>query len=460
MEEKIKKLLLHPQIAHTYKLIDSLYMNGFAFDASGTGCGKTFCASAVAATLNVPVVVICPKIARKNWFDVLNTFGIKPHVVINYEKLIRGNTPYYTFNTKEYVNRKHWYASTGIYSHFPKNSLIVVDECHKARGAKSKNGEMLTALKNHGYKLLLLSATAACNATEMRHFGYATNLHNGAQWMNFAREHGAKNDGFGGLTWTKDDTEAKSGMYKIHDKLFNLQKCANKMSIEDFGNIFPDNRIIAESFDLGNEGSAKLQAVYDTMQAELAALDARAENYSEHIFAVMMRARRHSELLKVPVTAEWIEDRLDAGVSPVAFFNFTDSLQAVYSKLSKFKELITLIVGGQSEKDRNKQIDEFQSNKRKIVLANMNAGAASISLHDVHGDNPRESLICPSWSAIMTLQTIGRIYRANGKSKCIQKFLFASEIEERQRARVASKVRNISELNDGDLSLADTITLY
>jgi hypothetical protein len=453
--------LLEPQKLHAKTLLDSIYLNGFAFDASPTGTGKTYSASAIAKNLNLPVVVICPKVSRKTWIDTLAMFGIKAHTVINYEKLVRGNTEHYVFNKKEYVNRKYWWESTGIKVKFPKNSLVIIDECHKCKGAKSKNGEMLTALKNNGYKILLLSATAATNVTEMKHFGYTTNLHNGRNFYTFAREHGAENDEFGGLTTTKDETKAKSGMSKIHTNLFNLQNCASKMKIEDFGSIFPDNRIIAESFDLGKEGSKKLQAVYDRMEEELAALDARAQNYSEHIFAVIMKARRHSELLKVPVTAEWIEDKMDEGVSPVVFFNFSDSLQAVEERLSKsFSGLIAKIVGGQNQKQRDTELEEFQSNKRRIVLANMSAGSASINLHDLDGKFPRESLICPSWSAIMTLQAIGRIYRANGKSKCVQKFLFASDIEERQRARVASKIKNIGELNDGDLRLIESVPLY
>lgn len=452
--------LLEPQKPHVKTLVDSLYTNGYAFDASPTGTGKTYAAAAVAKNLNVPIVVICPKTARKNWIDVLGKFGIKANVVINFEKLTRGNTAYYKFNKKEYVNRKYWWESTGIYVHFPKEALIIVDECHKCKGAKSKNGEMLTALKNKGYKILLLSATAATNVTEMKHFGYATLLHRGRDYYVFAREHGAENDGYGGLTYTKEANKAKAGMTKIHNMLFNIKQCASKMKIEDFGDIFPENRIIAESFDLGKDGSKKLQDVYDTMQDELARLDERSQNYSEHVFAIIMKARRHSEILKVPVTAEWIEDTLDEGISPVAFFNFNDSLESVASKLDKFKDLITYIVGGQSENERNKQIDEFQANKRRIVLANLNAGAASINLHDTDGNYPRHSLICPSWSAIMTLQALGRIFRAEGKSPCVQKFLFASDIEERQRARVALKVKNIGELNDGDLSMVGTVPLY
>lgn len=452
--------LLEPQKSHAKTLLDSIYLNGFAFDASPTGTGKTYCACSVAKNTNLPIVVICPKISRKTWRDTMALFGLKPFLIINYEKMIRGNTPYYKYDKEKYINRKVWYESTGIIVNLPKNAFVIIDEAHKCKGAKSKNGHMLTALANNNYKTLLLSATVACNVTDMRHFGYAMRLHNGKEWYNFAREHGAVDDGFGGLKMGGGESSI-TGMVKLHQTLFNQRKVASKMCIKDFGDIFPDNRVIARSFDMGEEGSSKLQDVYDTMERELAQLDERAENYSEHIFAIMMKARRHSELLKVPVTAEWIMDKMDEGVSPVVFFNFSDSLQAVEARISnKFKGLITHIVGGQSELERNKEIDEFQNNKRRIVLANMGAGAASISLHDLDGGYPRNSLICPSWSAILTLQAIGRIYRANGKSPCLQEFLFATDIEERQRAKVAAKVRNISELNDGDLSLVDSVPLY
>lgn len=453
--------LLPPQVPHTKNLIDSIHLNGFAFDASPTGTGKTYCAGSVARNMNLPVIVICPKVAKKTWSDTLKLFGINPYLIINYEKLIRGNTPYYTFNKKEYVECKHWWLSGGISVKLPMPSLVILDECHKCKGNKSKNGEMLVAIKNAGHKILLLSATAATNVLEMRNFGYSTNLHTGKDFYTFAREHGAENDNYGGLRWNKDDDDARTGMKQIHNTLFSQYKCASKMQIKDFGGIFPDNRVIAESFDLGSDTNKKLQDVYDKMQDELAMLDERAKNYSEHVFAIIMKARRHSELLKVPTTIEWIEERCDEGISPVVFFNFTDSLESVERKLSsKFKGLIARVVGGQSEKQRNTEIEEFQSNKRRIVLANMNAGAAAISLHDIDGKYPRHSLICPSWSAILTIQALGRIYRAKGKSPCIQKFLFASDIEERQRARVADKVKNISELNDGDLSLTETISLY
>ena len=453
--------LLEPQKKHAKTLLDSIHINGFAFDPSPTGTGKTYVACSIAKNLNLPIVVICPKISRKTWNDTMKLFGITPHVVMNYEKLTRGNTEYLKYDKKEYLNSKYWWESKGIKINFPKNCFVIIDECHKAKGAKSKNGEMVTALKNNGYKILLVSATAATNVMEMKSFGYVTQLHDGKHFNYFAKDHGAEPDTFGGLKWNSSSQKSKYGMRNIHDKLFNVTKCASKMDIKDFGSIFPENRVYARSFDLGSEGSSKLQKVYDTMDRELAMLDERSQSYSEHVFAVIMKARRLSEICKVPTTIEWIDEKLENNISPVVFFNFSDTLEAVYNKLSStYGNIITTIQGGQTEKQRNLEIDEFQCDKRRIALVNMNAGCASISLHDLLGNYARNSLICPSWSAIMTLQAIGRIYRANGKTPCMQEFLFASEIEERQRARVAAKIQNISELNDGDLSLVDAVPLY
>ena len=83
------------------------------------------------------------------------------------------------------------------------------------------------------------------------------------------------------------------------------------------------------------------------------------------------------------------------------------------------------------------------------------AGAASVSLHDLNGNYPRHTLVNPSFSAINTLQSLGRCHRANGKTPVIQRFFFANGvgIEERMRQRVSMRLDNLDSLNDGDFSL-------
>ena len=85
--------LLAPQIPHALKLLDSIYLNGIACDLSETGVGKTYTASWIAKQYNAPIVVICPKSVIPTWKKVMAKFDVKPTVMVNYEKLMRGGYP-------------------------------------------------------------------------------------------------------------------------------------------------------------------------------------------------------------------------------------------------------------------------------------------------------------------------------------------------------------------------------
>lgn len=449
--------LLEPQKNHATKLLNSLFLNGFAFDASPTGTGKTYCASWIAKNYGSNIVVLCPKSVQKTWIDTLKSFGINNPIVMTFEKMVRGNTKYYSYNGLDYINRKfaQYWQSYAINVNFPSNSLVILDEVHKCKGQKSLNAEALIALKNAGHKLLMLSASAATNVMEMKAFGYATALHNGLNYRNFCSDNGVDFNRFGVATWEADLRKCKEGMVRIHNTLFNFLGCASRMNRKDFGDIFPDNQVIADQFDIGTN-TDKLQAVYDEMEYELAQLDESSKNYKEHHFAIIMKARRNSELLKVPAMVNWIEDMYAEGVSPVVFINFRETMEAIQKRLntSKYAGKIATIVGGQSEKVRNSEIELFQSDIKRICLVMIAAGAASVSLHDLNGNYPRHTLVNPSYSAINTLQSLGRCHRANGKTPVIQRFFFASgvEIEERMRSRVNLRLSNLDSLNDGDLS--------
>ena len=450
--------LLEPQKVHSLKLLNSLHVNGFAFDASPTGTGKTYCASWIAKNYGSTVVVLCPKSVQKNWFDTLKSFGIDNPIVLTFEKMVRGNTKYYTYSGLDYINRKfaQYWQSFAINVNFPNNSLVILDEVHKCKGQKSLNAEALIALKNAGHKLLMLSASAATNVMEMKAFGYATALHSGLNFNNFCKDNGVNFNRFGIASWDADLRRCKEGMARIHNTLFDLLDCANRMNRKDFGDIFPDNKVIADGFDLGSN-TAKLKEVYNEMEAELSQLDVSSQGYKEHHFAIIMKARRNSELLKVPAMVSWIEDMYDEGVSPVVFINFRETMEAIIKRLdsSKYSGKIATIVGGQTQKQRDTEIQLFQSDTKRICLVMIAAGAASVSLHDLNGKHPRHTLVNPSFSAINTIQSLGRCHRANGKTPVIQRFFFANgvTIEERMRQRVDLRLTNLDSLNDGDLSL-------
>lgn len=303
--------------------------------------------------------------------------------------------------------------------------------------------------------LLMLSATAATNVTEMKAFGFVTNLHNGSQFRNWTLINGVKYNNYGSMVWDSSLTECQLGLTNIHNSLANVMQMSSRMTRDMFGTIFPDNRISADSFDLG-ANTTKLQSVYDNMNAELDALDTRSKSYKEHHFAVIMKSRRLSELLKVPTMVDWIEEMYDEGISPVVFFNFDDTRAAIENRLSKLKKfdgLIARVVGGQSEKQRNADVEDFQRDSKRVMLINISAGNSGLSCHDLNGKFPRHTLINPNWSAIMTVQALGRVHRADGKTPVMQRFLFAADtIEEKMRQKIQVKINNIDLINDGDLS--------
>ena len=443
------ELLLPPQRVHAVSLLNSLYINGVACDQSETGTGKTYVAAWLAKNLNSPVVIVCPKVVIPSWTKVLSYFGIKAHCLINYEKLIRGNTEHLSFKDGKDTGPSDYTIN------FPKNSLVILDEVHKCKSATSKNSDFLIKLKMDGYKSLLLSATAATNPLEMKAFGFATTLHNLVSYRHFITSSGAYAGRYGGFQIDLQSQKTIEAMSNIHNTLFNLYKVSSRMTRKMFDKIFPDNHVMAECFDMGTN-TDKINRVYEQMEAEMAALEESSINYSQHHFAIMTKARRMAELLKVPTMVEMIEDWYDEGISPVVFVNFTDTVEAIEKQLAKnrkFDGKIARIVGGQSDKVRQKDIEDFQSDTKRIMIANLAAGNAGVSLHDLIGNHPRGSIISPSYSAINLLQALGRIHRAEGKTTCIQKVMFADgTIEVEACKRVQCKLNNLECLNDGDLT--------
>ena len=452
--------LLGPQAAHTQSLVDSIYLNGFALDASETGTGKTYCAAAVARELNRPVVVICPKAVMPAWTKVFNLFGISPLLLINYEKIGRGNTPHMKW--KKLPNpEKPWDEKAKISMpdfRIPREALVVLDEGHKCKGADTTNSWMLVALVNQNYNVLMSSATAACSPMEMRAFGYMTGLHSLHNFREFCRMHGAEWLGrYGAMVWDAGSNAARESMLRLNEYLYDTRKCASRMTREQFGVLFPESHVVAESYDLGPTATKNLQHAESVMEYELAQLEEKCEGYSEHIFAIMTRYRRHSELLKVPMFVDMIEDLFDEGKSIAVFVNYDDTVQAISKllrEMPKFKGLIGYVVGGQNADVREKDIQAFQSDQKRVIIANTAAGGVGISLHDLNGKHPRASIISPTWSAQNMMQCLGRIWRQGGQSKSYQRIVYASGvgIEEKICLRVQFKLNCLNTLNDGDLA--------
>jgi len=450
--------LLAPQVEHVRKLVDSLYFNGFALDMSETGTGKSYAAAAVAREMNRPLVLISPKTVIPQWEKVLKTFGLRAKVIINYEKLGRGNTKWMKWKKLPDPSKPWKETATDLLPdfRFPRDSLVILDEGHRCKGNHTSNSQMMIMLAEQGYKILVASATMATTPMEMKAVGYLSGLHALYNFTDFCRTHGAEMVGqWGAMTWDMSGVEAKKSMMRLNEYFFETRECASRMTVDDFGELFPESHIIPNAFDMGVNG-AKIADVYDQMDAEIAKLSDATKNYSEHIFAVLMKARREVELLKVPLIVEKIEELYTEGKSVVVFVNFSQTIFAISSRLVKNKMLasqIAFVVGGQTDNVREQDIEDFQADKKRIILCNIAAGGVGINLHDLNGKFPRASIISPTWSACNLRQCMGRVWRQGGLTKSVQFIVYAANcIEENICRRVEFKLNNLNTLNDGDLA--------
>jgi superfamily II DNA or RNA helicase len=163
----------------------------------------------------------------------------------------------------------------------------------------------------------------------------------------------------------------------------------------------------------------------------------------------MLRARQKTELVKVPLFIDMIEEGLEQGMSVVLFVNFTETINAISSRFN----IKCIFDGKVPDKVRQQSVDDFQLDKERVILVNIQSGGAGLSLHDINGKYPRLALISPTWSAVYMRQATGRVWRENAKSKSIQKIVFvAGTVEEDVCKSVQSKLNNLDILNDGDLS--------
>ncbi len=374
--------LLAPQMPHAELLATSLKDNGISLDASGTGMGKTFVGAAIARHFGDDFAVISPKLNIPKWHATLKTFGLTPRFVINYEKLARGNTEFYKYRTKGMSDIPHFLRGQFKLPRGVKR--ILIDESHRTKGHESLNAGLIYAASEQGIPMHLMSATQAMTPLDMRAFGYATGLHKGMNHVKtdnygmrkfkaFMESAGAEFTGrFGSMYFDSSKPESVAKLQAIHRELFEVRKIASRMNRADFGDIFPHNQIECTPYDMGAHG-VKIARVYEDMQNELARLEKFSENYSQHIFAVLTKARRLAELYKVPTLCELAEDLVNEGKSVLIGVNYKDSIDALYSRLSKIfgPDLIGQIHGEQTFRQRHEDIAGFQSDNKRIMLANL-----------------------------------------------------------------------------------------
>lgn len=434
------------QVESVGKLVTAINTTGCAIDGSDVGVGKTYVGCAVARELKNKILVICPKAVMESWKRVIiNHFGMKNELVgiVNYEQIRIGKTdsPFasYVENRKTHKKKFVW--------KIPKNTLIIWDESQKLKNWKTKNSKTCIEALKQGYKMLFCSATNATNPLELRTVGTCLKLFKGAnQYYQWCYEHGVAKGRFG-LEFTTDIKLRQKVLKKLHTDVFINR--GTRLTRDTIPN-FPESEVIADCYNMDEIEVNRINTIHADMKKELAKLARQTKVDKTSELTAILRARQQIELIKVPLFVDMIEEGIEGGMSVVVFVNFTETLKAIAQRL----KTNCIFDGKTSDIERQQNVDDFQSGKERVILVNIASGGAGLSLHDLHGLNPRLAIMSPSYSAVLMRQATGRVWRENGKSKSVQKIVFvANTVEEQVCENVKEKLKNLDLLNDGDLVL-------
>ena len=290
--------------------------------------------------------------------------------------------------------------------------------------------------------------------------GYLLGFHNLKDFYRWGFKNGVeRNYGYPGFHF---NGSAKV-LGRIHSHVFpDWGSRMRKALIPDF----PECQTTVEVIDCSGDGKSPLLAPWMMRIAkreEESEFKHRAERLEDEedpfnmsgggILPELLYARMRAECMKVPALIEMANEGLSENCSVVIFVNFLDTLEAL--RVLGFPEA-GVISGAQKIEERNGLISRFQKDELRVILTTIDSGGASVSLHDVTGRHPRLGLVCPTWRAVTLRQALGRVHRAGGRSKALQKLVYAADsIEERVAARVREKLGQIDLINDSDLSEAE-----
>jgi Mimiviridae putative ATP-dependent RNA helicase len=452
ISKKYKDKLFSYQIGNVNNIIRILKENNSVLDASDTGTGKTYTAIAACAELKLRPIIICPRSVMFTWKSVSKIFNVEPFFIVNYETLKfgkyynkKGNRvkcPFLIYNKNEEDIFK-----TYSWTSLPKKEklIFIFDEVHKCTNFDTFNGQLLLSAKNTDLPIMILSATLADKPEKIKMFAYVLNFidKQNAEKLKLTFDQYMKVID----RWLDRDS---TPMVRIHDTLYPDR--GTRMRIDALGKAFPENQVIPLPYNIKKQDEKEIQKEYEKIAELLDELKEKKRKDTGNILVKVLRSHQKIELLKIPLFIELTRDFNNEGKSVVIFVNFTNTLKT----LAKFLNTRCLIYGEQTSEERDININDFQNNTEKIIVCNIKAGAVGISLHDLYGGHPRISLISPTFNSTDLIQAIGRIHRAGSKSKALQRIVYiANTVEEQIADKLEKKIKNLNNLNNGDLNLTN-----
>lgn len=379
--------------------------------------------------------ILCPTVGAAGWQRACDHFGITPHFISTYEA-VRGG----------FRNHIATLDATGKFTwKNPNEIVLILDEAQALRHDDTLTVRCCSAAIRQGVPIIVASATIAISPVEFRFAGRVTGLHGGGDdWDRWLMQHGC---------FKKGQSYAWDGkphhLQRINSQLFPWRGA--RVRKQDLGEECPETIISTLPMDIPE--AARIEQEWKDTEEMLNRLAKQVGGVQLKIMEqrAHMKMWQRCELAIVPHLAERIKKDVKDGKSVAVFTNFDKSR----IELSKLLNTNAGFFGGQPLAKRQYWEREFQADRQHILINNIGAGGASVSLHDVNGWRSRVAYILPTDHVIKMEQATGRVDRVGGKSTSEQYIPYvAGSMTEKMIARTRRKMARIAIINDGANAVA------
>ncbi len=414
--------------------IESMEKHGGFLLADGTGVGKTRQELAVAkhfADKGKKVIVVSPsEVIKPNWKKGTMagsfahdsaTMGVDAKLIKGDGDIASGGIHLTTYNELGKLKDK-----------IDKDTVVIFDESHFMKNRSSARYKHGKDIIDKAGSVMYATATPADKPLHIAHLAKANVFGNAGQsetyqklGMKLVDQHIG-----GGQTVKCWQIDPKVGFKEAARRLSGL-----------FDQMTKDGLMIKRelSMDRVNVGMDRLE-LDDSQHAEIQKVfDDKMSETNGNKAVSLMAARLHQEPFKIPHTVKAIQEELAAGRMPVVFVGRVNDIGEENDEGETEVESVgtapalkaALIAAGVPESDigelhggatktaeqKKKAMEDFQSGKRKVMIATIQSGGTGINLDDTTGKNPRSLIMMtPPFTANDMAQALGRVNRLNTKS--------------------------------------------
>ena len=312
--------------------------------------GKTL-PTAAAALEHLPVLVVCPAIAKTVWeaaFCKLSNASVR---VVNGKNDAMKTTDHQVviinYDLLQYFNNAGY-------------RTLVLDECHRIKNPLAKRTASASLLMKQVERVYALSGTPIPNRpVELWPILHGLGIYRGG-WYDFAARYAKM--------WKAPWGLDVSGSSNIPELKALMKPHVMRRKKEDVFKDYQAPQVSLITFDLPNN---KREQDFDA--------DALVANPNALLaFEGLAEIMREAGMRKVGMAAEFIDDLLNAGEPVVVFAHHKDVVAELVKELKAHKPVT--VVGDTPRAQRDKAIEAFQAGKTKCIVGNIAAMSEGVDL--------------------------------------------------------------------------------